>query len=74
MKVQLDRFEDKGFAVLLPYPDGKRTFDVPREALPADAAPGDVFTVSFDHDPEESGRLGRENRRLMDELLGRGES
>ena len=74
MRVQLDRFEDNGFAVLLPYPDGKRSFDVPREALPQDAAPGDVFTVRFEHDREESGRLARENRRLMDELLGRGEA
>ncbi|MGB3682657.1 MAG: DUF3006 domain-containing protein [Rubrobacteraceae bacterium] len=74
MKVQLDRFEDEGFAVLLPYPDGKRTFDVPREAIPPDASPGDVFTVRFDHDREESERIGRDNQRMMDELLGREES
>lgn len=73
MRVQLDRFEDEGFAVLLPYPDGGRGFDVPRKALPRDAVPGDVFTVRFERDVEESGRLERENRRLMDELLGRGE-
>ena len=74
MRVQVDRFEDNGFAVLLPYPDGRRSFDVPREALPRDAAPGDVFTVRFEHDREESAHLARENRRLMDELLGRGEA
>ena len=74
MRVQLDRFEDNGFAVLLPYPDGKRSFDVPRESLPRHAAPGDVFTVRFEHDREESRRLVRENRQLMDELLGRGEA
>lgn len=73
MRVQLDRFEDNDFAVLLPYPGGKRSFDIPREALPPDAAPGDVFTVRFEHDREESERLADENRRLMDELLGRGE-
>lgn len=74
MRVQLDRFEDEGYAVLLPYPDGERSFDVPREVLPGDATPGDVFTIRFERDSEESERLSRENRRLMDELLGRGEA
>lgn len=73
VRVQLDRFEDNGMAVLLPYPEGRRSFDVPREALPPDAAPGDVFAVRFERDPEEGRRLADENRRLMDELLGRNE-
>ncbi|MBA3425388.1 MAG: DUF3006 domain-containing protein [Rubrobacter sp.] len=53
------------------YPDGKRSFDLPRELLPAEASVGDVFAMSFEHDPEETERLAAENRRLMDELLGR---
>ncbi len=73
MRVQLDRFEDNGWAVLLPYPAGDKTFDVPREALPADAAPGDVFTMRFEPDREETVRLAAENRRLMNELLERDE-
>lgn len=73
MRVQLDRFEDNGWAVLLPYPAGDRTFDVPREALPAGATPGDVFTLRFEPEPDETARLAGENRRLMDELLRRGE-
>lgn len=73
MRVQVDRFEDNGWAVLLTYPAGDRTFDVPREALPADAAPGGVFSVRFEPDKEETERLADENRRLMDELLERDE-
>lgn len=73
MRVQIDRFEDNGWAVLLLYPDGKRNFDAPRELLPADASPGDVFEVRFEHDREESERLAEENRRLMNELLGKEE-
>lgn len=73
MRVQIDRFEDNGWAVLLPYPAGDRTFDVPRALLPEDAAPGDVFTVRFEHDREETRRMADENRRLMDELLERDE-
>lgn len=73
MRVQLDRFEDNGWAVLMPYPAGDRTFDFPSEALPADATPGDVFEVRFEPDPEESARLRAENQRLMNELLERDE-
>ncbi|MBA3790982.1 MAG: DUF3006 domain-containing protein [Actinomycetota bacterium] len=71
MRVQIDRFEDDGWAVLLVYPDGKRGFDLPREMLPPDADVGDVFEARFEHDREETDRLATENQRLMDELLGR---
>jgi hypothetical protein len=70
MRVQIDRFEDNGWVVLLLYPDGMRSFDAPRELLPAGASPGDVFEVRFEHDRAETDRLAEENRRLMDELLG----
>ena len=70
MRVQLDRFEDDGWAVLLLYPDGRRSFDAPRELLPEGAASGDVFEVSLERDTAETERLARENRRLMGELLG----
>lgn len=71
MRVQLDRFEDNDQAVLLLFPDGRRSFDAPRELLPPDARPGDVFDVRFERDAAATERLAGENRRLMDELLGR---
>jgi hypothetical protein len=67
----VDRFEDNEMAVLLLYPEGRRSFDVPRELLPRGAKPGDVFEVSFVHDRPETERMAHENKRLMDELLGR---
>jgi hypothetical protein len=70
VRVQIDRFEDNGWAVLLLYPDGRRSFDAPRELLPEGASPGDVLEVRFEHDRAETERLAEENRRLMDELLG----
>jgi Protein of unknown function (DUF3006) len=73
MLVQIDRFEDDGWAVLLVYPDGRRSFDAPRELLPKAASVGDVFEVRFERDKGETERLAEENRRLMDELLGDGE-
>nr|MBA3635917.1 DUF3006 domain-containing protein [Rubrobacteraceae bacterium] len=53
MRVQIDRFEDNGWAVLLPYPDGRRGFDVPRELLPEEVSAGDVFDVRFEYDRDE---------------------
>ncbi len=70
MRVQIDRFEDNGWAVLLAYPNGGRSFDVPRELLPEAAATGDVFEVRFERDREETERIAGENRRLLGELLG----
>ena len=72
MRVQIDRFEDNDWALPLLYPDGARRFDAPREPLPEGASPGDVSEIRFEHDRAETERLARENRRLMDELLGEG--
>ncbi len=71
MRVQIDRFEDNGMAVLLLYPEGQRSFDLPREWLPREAESGDVFEVYFAHDRLETERMADDNKRLMDELLGR---
>lgn len=71
MRVQLDRFEDNGMAVLLLYPHGRESFDVPRELLPEEAQAGDVFEMSFARDRWETEQVAAENERLLDELLGR---
>jgi hypothetical protein len=74
VRVQLDRFEDNGWAVLLLYPDGRRSFDAPRQLLPEGARPGDVFDVRFEPAPEETRRLAGENERLLGDLLGKEDS
>ena len=71
MRVQLDRVEDNSMAVLMLYPEGRRSFDVPRELLPDGSRSGDVFEVSFTHDRRETGRIAAENKSLLDELLRR---
>ena len=73
IQVQIDSFEDDGMAVLLVYPGGRRTFDVPRESLPEGASAGDVFEVRFVRDEDETERSAAVNRRLMGELLGQEE-
>ena len=58
MRVQIDRFEDNGWAVLLPYPEGRTSFDVPRELLPEEVSAGDIFEVRFEYDRDETLRIG----------------
>jgi hypothetical protein len=70
MCVQVNRFEDNAMAVLLLYPDGRRSFAVLRELLAENTQPSDVFEVGFSHDLEETERMAEENKRLWDELLG----
>lgn len=58
-------------AVLLLFPEGQCSFDVPRELLPQGTREGDVLEVSFAHDREETERLAAENKSLLADLLGR---
>jgi len=73
MRVQIDRFEDDDWAVLSMYPDGRRSFDAPRELLPDGASERDVFEMRLEAVAGESERLTAENRRLLDKLLEKGE-
>ncbi len=72
MRLQIDRFEDGGWVVVLAYPNGRKSFDVPKEFFPGEASVGDVFDVRVEHDREETGRLAEENRRLLDGFAGGG--
>ena len=51
--------------MLLLYPDGARSFDASRELWPED-----VFERGSSGIRRRPSGLARENRRLMDELLG----
>ena len=77
MRAQIDRFEDDGWAVVLPCPDGGNGFDVPRDlfpagaSVPAGASAGGVFDVRLERDRGETGRQEEEeNRRLLEGLAG----
>jgi hypothetical protein len=70
MRVQIDRFKDGGWAVVLPYSDGRKGFDVPGELFPSGASVGDVFDVRVELDSGETGRQAEENRRLLEGLAG----
>jgi hypothetical protein len=71
MRVQLDRFEANGMAVLLLYPHGRESFDVPRELLPGNARTRDLLELCFARGWREPDRMAAENEKLLDEFLGR---
>ena len=73
MRVQINTFEDNGWAGLLLYPDGKRSVDVPRELLSAGASRGDVFGAGLEQDRAGTEQLASENWRLLEELVRRDE-
>ena len=58
--------------MVLPYPDGRRGFEVPRAFFPDGASAGDVFDVRVERDAVETERLAEENRRLLGGLTGGG--
>ncbi len=70
MRVQIDRFEDGGWVVVLAHPEGRTAFDVPRDFFPNEASEGDVFDVRVEWERGETGRQAEENRRLLEGLAG----
>jgi hypothetical protein len=58
--------------VVLPHPGGRRSFGVPHDFFPGEAAEGDVFEVSVERDARETRRQAEENRRLLEGLSGGG--
>ena len=67
----MNRFEDNGMVAVLLNPEGRQSFDMPRELLPEDARVGDALEVRFARDREETERMEVENKRLLDDLLER---
>jgi hypothetical protein len=72
MRAQIDRFEDGGWAVVLPCPDGGNGSDVPRDLFPDGTSVGGVFDVRLERDRGETGRQAGESRRLPEGLAGGG--
>ena len=71
MRLQVDRVEDSGMAILLLYPEGRQSIGVPRELLPKDARAGEVLEAGFAYAPLASARPLHRHKRLLDDLLGR---
>jgi hypothetical protein len=71
LSLSLDRFEGEGRRVAVLLTDDGRTLQIPRSLLPPGARPGDVLTLSLDHDAEATRQLAEATRRVQDRLSGR---
>jgi Protein of unknown function (DUF3006) len=71
LSLSLDRFEGTGKAIAVMLTDDGETLNIPRSLLPKGAKPGDVFTLSLEHDAEATRDLADDTRRVQDKLQER---
>jgi hypothetical protein len=71
LSLSLDRFEGKGKEIAVLLTDDGATLNIPRSLLPPGAKPGEVFTLSLEHDAEATRELADETRRVEDKLKER---
>jgi hypothetical protein len=69
--LSLDRFEGKSKQIAVLVTDDGQTVNVPRSSLPPGSKPGDVFSVSFEQDPDATSRLADETRQVQRKLAER---
>jgi hypothetical protein len=68
LSLSVDRFEgtDKPLAVLLT--DDGEAINMPRSLLPPAVKPGDVLTLTIEHDADASRKLADETRKVQRKL------
>jgi Protein of unknown function (DUF3006) len=70
-RLSLDRFEGKTKKVAVLVTDDGETLNIPLSLLPAGSKPGDVLTLSLEHDAAATKQLAEETRRVQDKLSER---
>jgi hypothetical protein len=68
LSLSLDRFEGKGKSIAVLLTDGGEALQIPRPLMPLNAKPGDVLTLSLEHDAEATRQLAQRTRRVQDKL------
>jgi hypothetical protein len=70
-RLSLDRFEGKGKQVAVLLTDDGETLNLPRSILPPGVKPGDVLTLTLEHDPAATKQVANETREVQDRLAER---
>jgi hypothetical protein len=70
-QLSLDRFEGKGKQVAVLLTDDGETVNLPRSVLPPGVKPGDVLTLTLEHDPVATKKVADETREVQDRLAER---
>jgi hypothetical protein len=70
-QLSLDRFEGKGKQIAVLVTEDGVTLNIPKSLLPGGSKPGDILTLSLEHDPAATEKLAEETRRVQDKLSQR---
>ena len=70
-RLSLDRFEGKGKQVAVLLTDDGETLNLPRSILPPGVKPGDVLTLTLEHDPVATRQVADETRDVQARLAER---
>jgi citrate lyase alpha subunit len=68
LTLSVDRFEGDGHSIVVLLTDDGEAVNVPRSLLPPDLKPGDVLTLSIEHDREATRKLAEETGRVQRKL------
>ncbi len=66
--LSLDRFEGKGKQIAVLVTDDGDTLNVPKSLLPPDSKPGDVLTLTLEHDARATRDVADQTRKVQDKL------
>ncbi len=63
-----DRFEGKGKQIAVLVTDDGDTLNIPKSLLPPNSKPGDVITLSLEHDAQATRDVADQTRQVQDKL------
>jgi hypothetical protein len=68
LSLSLDRFEGKGKQIAVLLTDNGDTLNVPKAFLPPNTKPGDVLTLTLEHDAQATRDVADQTRQVQDKL------
>ena len=68
LSLSIDRFEGKGKQIAVLLTDDGETLNIPKSLLPPNSKPGDVLTLSLEHDPQATRDIADQTRKVQDKL------
>ena len=69
LSLSLDRFEGKGKQIAVLLADNGDTLNIPKALLPPNSKPGDVLTLTLEHDAQATRDVADQTRQVQDKLL-----
>ncbi len=68
LSLSIDRFEGKGKQIAVLVTDDGDIINIPKSLLPPNSRPGDVLTLSLEHDAQATRDVADQTRQIQDKL------